>query len=229
MERTRMFSPDEGQPGEPKQPDLMGYASVDDLVKAKRASDGELRKMAERLQSLEAGFQQLARPQIPVRYSSPDEELSSMGVPVNALDAYVQRKLDQVLEPLARGAQARERVIARNPEYAKFEPDIIRYVNSDPELQERYQRALRTDPEIAFEYAQSKFIEHQAKQAPTQGKPSTKEAQIPTSRSGESRSVPSEDDELRQKAREYYEKTGDAKPYAQLRIRQTVSDEHLAR
>jgi hypothetical protein len=230
MLTSRMFSPDENGAGEPK-PDLMGYKSVEDLVNAKRASDAELKRIAEKVNSLEQTFNQYQRPQVPTRFNSPDEELSTYGVPVNALDAYVNQRLEKAFAPIAQGMQARQSVVARYPDYAKFESEVAKYVSENPELQSRYQRMFSADPESAMEYAMLKFTDSRRDSAPEKvsKKESARDAAIPSSRSGDSRGITSSDNDDVARAKKHYQETGDPQYYGKARLRQIISDDFYNR
>jgi hypothetical protein len=231
MFRSMLHSPDDNGAGEPSQPDLMGYKSVDDLVAAKRASDQELRRINDRLQGLEQSFQQAQRPQIPTRFSSPDEELSTYGVPIQALDAYVNQRLENAFKPIAQGMHARNEVISQNPDYGKYESEIAQFIGRDQTLSQRYQRMFQTDPAGAMEYAMLKYTDAQRVANPTPKKSeSSRDAAIPSSRSGDTRNgETSNDQDLVQRAGEHYQKTGNPNAYAQARIRQVIKDDFLNR
>lgn len=214
---------------EPKQPDLMGYKSVEDLVAAKRASDQELKRIAEKVNGLEQAFNSYQRPQMPSRFNSPDEELGAYGVPVQALDTYVKQRLEQAFAPIAQGMQARQNIVARNPDYAKYESEIARFVTEDPNLQSRYQKMFQADPEAAMDYAAMKFSESRRETATPAKRESSREASIPSSRSGDARSTTSTPDDDVQRAKDHYQKTGDPRYYAQARLRQTIDPEFYNR
>lgn len=232
MNTSRLFSPDGDGASEPQKPDLMGYRSVEDLVAAKRASDSELKRIADKVNSLEQTLNQYSRPQVPTRFSSPEEELSTYGVPVGALDALLNQRLEKAFAPIAQGMQARQSVVARYPDYAKFESDVAKFVSDSPELQSRYQRMFQADPEAAMEYAMLKYTETRKESAPEPKakREASRDAAIPSSRNGDSRNgqtSQAEDDVNR--AKDHYQKTGDPRYYAQARLRQVIDPDFYNR
>ena len=225
---------EQGQPANPSAPDLMGYGSVEELVKAKRASDAELKRIAERLETVETQVQE-TRQQVPQRsatgYSGPASELDAMGIPVQALDAYFTEKFTtQLLEPLAKlsqqQGQARSYMMATYGEdFSATEPKVRQFVASDPQLNERYQRMSATDPASADELAYLRY----RKAHPQQSRPDPErvaEAAIPSQRQGDSRDTSAQEQEaiakLRQRAFETGSK-GDIQRFASARLRQAIS------
>lgn len=231
MRGSRLFSPDGSNGGEPTQPDLMGYKSVDDLVAAKRASDAELKRMNERLAGLEQSFQSIQRTSQPARFNTPEEELGAYGVPTQALDAVINQRLQAAFEPIARGMQARQSVVSRYPDYAQHEAEVAKYVSENPDLNDRYQRMFRADPESAMEYAMLKYSEGRRASTPAPPKKSeaAREASIPSSRAGDARSTDSVGDDVVEQAREHYQKTGNPEYYGRARLRQIINPEFYNR
>lgn len=216
----------------PEQPDLAGYQDVSGLAQGYRASSDEAKRQKARADLLE---QQLAERQvIPQRNAEgardPAGRLTEWGVPVDALDEFVSGAIQKAFAPLAQGFQARNEMLTRHPDYNKFESDVAQFISSDPDLSGRYQRMFASDPTGAMEYAYLKFGQtRKTEKAPTNGA-SKKEASVPSQRaSNQGPTTPSQNDEVKAKAWERYQKTGDPTAFAKARLREVISDEFLSR
>lgn len=222
-------------------PDLAGYASPEELAKAYRASSDEGKRQRQRADQLEqrlsAVEQSFTRQSVPQR-ANPADSLSEYGIPVDTLDAFVServaRGVAKAFEPIARGATARNTIMSEYPDYQKFETDVARYVESDPEMSNTYQRLFEADPAGAMEFAFLKFGEAKRKEHPNGAtKPQTSaraEAQIPSNRAGDARTIAGNaGEELLSRSWDHYQKTGDPRAFAKARIRQVVSDEFLSK
>ncbi len=223
--------------GTPPQPnaDLAGYNSVEALVAGYRNSGAEAQRLASRVQQLETVMQQQVQQQAPARNGAlrPEERLSELGIPVDALDEYVNERMQRAFQPIARGINARTRVIADYPDYQKFESDVSQFINSDPALQQKYNTMFNADPEGAFEYAFLKFGENRRRATPANGDTNGAEAgkradaQIPSGRSaGGGERVGgggNEGSDQVAKAFERYQKTGDPTAFAKARLSQIFS------
>lgn len=215
-------------------PDLMGYRSVDDLVAAKRASDAEAKRMNDRLRALETVVASVANPRQQVTNRDPFQRLDDVGVPVDAIrdviGQEVQGRVQEMLEPIVRGTHARQQVISRYPDYQKYEADVARFVESDPQLSQAYQRMFTADPEAAMEYAILKFGNSRAASAPPAPAPSpaANGDQLPNMRSGDSREQPETREGVRA-AWDHFQKTGNPAAYAKARLREIVPDSYLQR
>ena len=211
-------------------PDLMGYPSVEALVAAKRAGDAEAKRLFDENQRKDQLLMQAynngmgnPRQSVPDRTASPEDRLTEFGVPVDALGAYIDRRLGQALQPLSDGVAARQTVVGRNPDYVKYEHDVAAFISTDTDLSSRYPKLFAADPVAAMEYALLKFGEsrrgsvtqpHGVAQGQT-------DAGIPTSRAGDSRAVGGQGDSRIQEAFDRFQKTGssrDARSYAETRL-----------
>jgi hypothetical protein len=228
------------------QPDYAGYPDLDSLVKGYRNSGEEAKKQREeaiRQKARADMLEQHMAQQIPQRDSQgrfqsndPAKQLTDYGVPVEALDAYVGRKIQSAFEPLSRGMQARDRLMSEYQDYAKYEPEAIRFALNDPETSARYNNMFASDPVGAMEYAYLKFGSKAKANAEVNGNGAQPQqiaqradAQIPSNRMGQGPSPASSQDEVKSKAWERYQKTGDPTAYAKARLREAVSDDFLGR
>lgn len=233
------MSTDANGPVAPLNPDLAGYPTPEALVAGYRNSSEEGKRQRERADKLEGLVTQLisaqtgsnSRSPVPDRGGSAEDRLTALGVPVDALEEYVGDRISKAFQPIANGMQARGRMVAERPDYIQFENEVARFIETDPDLNQRYPKMFEADPAGAMEYAFLKFGDSRRREAPapmeTVGNPV--DASIPSSRGGESRRVPDQSQEL-QSAFERYQKTGsprDAEAYAKLRLRRVVSDDFL--
>lgn len=238
-----MNEPQEGnqQPAgsENLNPDLAGYPTTEALVKGYRESGNEAKRQRERAEAAERAYQELIqsqanpRPQVPTRSARPEDRLSEFGVPVDALEEYVEGRLQKAFAPIAQGMSARTELLARYPDYNKFEADVAAFIQSDPNLNQSYQRMFQADPTGAFEYAFLKFGDSRRRTAgdhanDTSGE--TAHAAIPGNRNGDAMRQPAQGSADLQKAWSEYQRTGSpdaARNYAKARLHTVISDEFL--
>jgi hypothetical protein len=229
----------------PLNPDLAGYPSVDALVGGYRASGQEAKRLSEenlRISQERDQFRLLAaqaaanpRQDVPQRNGSanPYDRLAEYGVPSDAIREVITSEIQTAFQPLQRGFEARNQILARYPDYNKFESDVASYIQSDPALNQTYQRMFTADPVGAFEYAFLKFGEDRRRTHPQGGSGEIMgdqaHAQIPNTRTGDARRMDATGDETREAYRKY-QQTGspqDAREYAKLRLRNVISDDFL--
>lgn len=221
--------PPENQETQPAPaPDLMGYKSVDDLVAAKRSSDQEAKRMAQRIQELEQFQQFQQQQQITDRQPrDPYGRLNEWGLPVDDLRQAISQQVAEALQPLTRSVQARNAVIQRKPEFLKHESQVMQWLAENPELNARYQRGLQTDPELAFEWAYNEYGTQKRAEAPAQQSVTDDPAAmaLPNAQASNDRtnqSMPDED--AIKKAIAYGQQYGDWNPFFKLRTQGTSVD-----
>ena len=239
--------PEEQKPQEPaqngQQPDYAGYPNLDELVKGYRNSGAEAKRLRDELNQAKAEVQQVRAP-IPQQRTAFDQ-LTDYGVPPDLLREAIRmearQEVQQAFAPIVGGMQGRNKMVSEYSDYIKFENDVTNYVQSDPGLTETYQTIFNARdergnpkpnaPAAAMDWAFLKFGEsrrrsHTATQ--DNGAADKAAAQIPSARSGDTRSTPTQDQGLKE-AWDHFQKTGDPKPYASLRLRKAYSDEFLNR
>tara|TARA_R110000868_G_scaffold241694_1_gene497199 strand:- start:839 stop:1552 length:714 start_codon:yes stop_codon:yes gene_type:complete len=223
----------------PLNPDLAGYPDVPSLVNGYRNSGAEAKRLREEVTKrddlLMQVMQNSAANQRTVpdrRSSSPEDRLTEFGVPVDALNELVNNGIQRALQPIMRGVSARGKVVSDHPDYVQFEAEVARFIENDAELSQRYPKMFDADPEGAMEYAFLKFGESRRRtSAPPNGddRQGMHDAAIPSSRAGEGRRAPTEDQAVRD-AFERFQKTGstrDAAAYAKTRLRSVIKDDFL--
>lgn len=239
MNRRTYFLDQEpqGQPAAtPPQPDLMGYPSVEALVQAKRASDAEAKRLHEENLRYQGMIQAGNRQPIPQR-ASYEEQLETLGIPLEALDQFVQTRAGKVVEtafqPIAQSFQGRNTLLSQYPDYNKFEADVAQFIGSDPTLSQSYQKLFATDPPAAMEYAFLKFGESKRRSAKNdrQGNQASQQmadASIPGGRTGDARGRTAAPEQVElADAREHYNKTRDPIPFAKAVYKHVIRDEFL--
>jgi hypothetical protein len=215
-------------------PDYAGYPSSDELVKGYRNSSAEAKRLVAENQRLHEFLAANQRPEIPQR-NRPEDRLAEFGIPADALNEFVNERVGQALAPLARGFEARGRVLNDYPDYNKFEADVAQFVNSDPEFSQRYARMFSADPVAAMELAFLKFGESKRKSAPPATAPNPQEmadAALPGNRAGDTRRTGEGTNSDVDEAWANYQKTGsnrDAEAYAKARLKQAIPDEFFTR
>jgi hypothetical protein len=225
------------QPQEqPLNPDLMGYPNVEALVNAKRASDAEAQKIKAERDALKTQLQYVYQPEANPRQDvkrrdRPEDQLTEMGIPVDALDDFFNRRLQKAFEPVLAAANARSTVVGKYPDYNKFEPDVNQFLQADPELNQAVGRMAQADPAGALEYAFLKFGESRRKSVNgNRSQGDVTDAQIPSSRGGETRRMPDSVSGDVQRAWQNYQKQGTsqaAAEYAKARLKTVIKDEFL--
>lgn len=230
---------DEPQSPLPLNPDLAGYPTTDALVAGYRNSSAEAQRLRTENEKKDALIAQVltngmaANPRsVPDRRGTAQERLTEFGVPVDALQEMMRGELQNALAPLTRGIAARGTIVSEHPEYVQFENDVAQFINNDPGLSQSYPKMFEADPAAAMEYAFLKFGDSRRRTSGDPAGPSRAgmtDAAIPSSRAGEGRRAPTQDDEVRA-AFTRYQQTGssqDAAAFAKARLRNVVSDEHL--
>lgn len=215
--------------------DLAGFSDETQLAQAYRNSSTEARRQKERADALEQAFANANRQDVnPRGHSRPEDRLSELGIPVDALDELVNQRLQRAFEPLIRAGSARSTVMAQYPDYQKYETDVAAYLSTDRATQEKYNRMFAADPEAAMEYAFLSFGEHQRRTAATkpngaeaQTRQQRVDAQIPSAGGDRSRQTQSNEgaDERIRKAFEHYQKTGNPTEYAKARLSGIFSED----
>lgn len=230
-----MADENEGQP-----PDYAGYESSEALANGYRASSQEAKRLKDQNVALEQQLRAMSANQAPRQDpNDPRQVLEGYAVPVDALDRYLDAKLQtslgQAFQPVARLFEARPKMLARYPDYGKFEADVSQYAANDPEVSQGFNAMMQTDPFAAQEYAYLKYSESQRRKSPApeesngarQVRRQASEARIPSQRSGDARSTPDNAADLVDRAREHFQKTGNAVPFAKTRLRQVIPDSFL--
>ncbi len=199
------------------------------------ASSQEGKRLAQLIQQQSY---EMNRQSVPQRDSA-GQRLTDSGLPVDALDEYIEQKADALVakrfEPLMQGMQARQKMVGRYKDYAKFETDIGELINGDPDFQQTYNRVFQADPVAAFELAYHRLGETKrrsrgsAKNEAVDGA-DLSEAQIPNQRSGDSRRIPGGYDAVLQAAERAYREnpnrvTKDA--FVRARLKTAISDDFL--
>jgi hypothetical protein len=152
-----------------------------------------------------------------------------LGVPVDALDAVIEQRIQQRFQPIVRGAQARNEVLAEYPDYSKYENDVAQFINSDNERQQTYNSMFQASPKGAMEWAFQKFGTERQKSAPAATRPAGRsEAQIPSSRASEARNMDAGED-ITTRAWKHYKETRDPSAFIKARLGKVISDDFLNR
>jgi hypothetical protein len=224
-------------------PELAGYPTTEALVKGYRESGAEAKRWRDRSEELErlvadrdlSASQAAENPRGTVKNRSarPEDRLSEYGVPVDALKEYVAGQLQEAFAPIAQGMTARTEILSRYPDYNKFEADVATFIQSDPKVNQSYQRMFAADPAGAFEYAFLKFGDSRRRSGGGE-EPDTRQesaqAQIPSGRNGDSQRMPQGNSAEISRAWEQYQRTGttdDARRYAKARLHNVITDDFL--
>ena len=229
-----------GQSPLPLNPDLAGYPTTEALVAGYRNSSAEAQRLRSEndknnallAQVLQNGLAGEPRRGVPDRSARPEDRLTDMGIPVDALEQYVNERVQGALAPIARGMAARGKMVTDHPDYVQFENDVAQFIGSDPGLSQSYGKMFEANPEGAMEYAFLKFGESRRRigtQSNGSARDGIADAAIPGGRTGEGRRTPTQDSAI-QEAFERYQKTGssaDAAAFAKARLRNVITDDFL--
>lgn len=98
------------------------------------------------------------------------EELREAAIPVEALTHFFEeladKKFENLLGPITRGATARNAMIARHPGFEQVERSLDQFLTSNPDVNDKYNRMMQAGLEdAALEYAY--FAHKSAQPAPT--------------------------------------------------------------
>jgi hypothetical protein len=228
---------------EKSEPDLAGYPDTESLAKGYRESGNEAKRQRERAERAEAAFQSMqsqmgaANPRQDVAFRTPYDRLNEYGVPADIVRELVQSETDirvkQALSPLMDGMQARTRLMGKYKDYSKHEADAIAYVQSDPDLNQTWNRMFPVDATGALELAYLAYGEKRRRDHPGKSAPDTddrSEAQIPSNRQGDARRAPQGADAEVQALRKQYQESPNrknAEAYAQARLHGVIKDDFL--
>lgn len=229
-------------------PDYDGYASLDELKRAKRASGDEAkrladenRRLAEQVQAMERNFQQSQQRQAVPQRGTPYERMREFGIPDDAIREAIREEagslVREAFQPIALGMQARTQMLAEHPDYAEHESQVASFVQSDPKVKERYERMFSVDPLAANEYAYLKYGETQKgrrRNESQRGEELRREtmahAAIPSERSGQTRQE-RQPDQMVEDARKRMIDSGHTKAsvedFARARLHTVITDEFL--
>lgn len=223
-------------PVPPLNPDLAGYPDTQSLVHGYRESGAEAKRQRERAEKAEQALSSVLlqgqanpRQQVPDRRLTPEDRLSDLGIPVDAVREVVSTVVQEALAPLTRGVQARGQMVSRNPDYVQFENEVAAFIEQDPELSRSYPALFQADPGAAMEYAFLKFGDSRRRVHPhTNGeRTGVGDAAIPTLRAGDGRGQAPGDTAV-QEAFERFQRTGssaDAQAYARARLGPVIKEQ----
>ena len=158
----------------------LGYTNELELERAVYNSRSEGSRLAARVSELENDYRVMPSQAAAAR--RPSDELATIGIPTDALDAYVDERLNARLRPVLATNQALNRVKAENPDFARFEPQWNAWLSAHPEVNQRLQDALSSAPDNAdfiLEGAFSRFA-REARMAAPQPPNGTTGPMVPT-------------------------------------------------
>lgn len=225
-------------PEKPLNPDLVGYATPEELANAHRHLQAEAKRRSDENAQYKAQLDQLQRqvytpePRQEVKQrGSAKDRLTEFGVPVDAVQELIGEALQGAFQPILAGVNARQTLQARYPDYNKFESDVAQFIESDPETKRTYDNLFRADPAGAFEYAFLKFGDSR-RRGPRSETPQGEAAHaaIPSSRNGEARREGYGAQSDTQKYWEEWQRTGsrEAKDaYIRSRLKSVIPDSHF--
>jgi hypothetical protein len=134
------------------------YASIDEWSHATRASEQESSRLArenEQMRSRMAELESAVQANLAGRTgrSTPEDELETLGIPLNSLREVVRASIQQEIKPLYDGMQAEQQVFNSIPEYGDIRGDVHRFIASDAGLLERFNQLQRGNAQGAYEWA----------------------------------------------------------------------------
>jgi hypothetical protein len=225
-------------------PDYAGYPSVDALAKGYRESSAEAKKWRDAALSLNQQLQGASPHQDIPHRTRPEDQLGEVGIPVDPIREIIRAEIQQGLAPLVSASMARNRVSQRYSDFGKYEGEVARFVESDPELSATYAAMTAPVPgeaqgetlrrvEGALRFAYLAYAEDQRGKNPppkTDNGQELADAALPGARSGDSRRVDQTGQAEVQEALERVNKDPSRKnveAYAHSRLRQVVPESFL--
>lgn len=225
----------------PAQPQPNADQRLAELEQRYAASSAEGKRLAAELSKWQAYAQQVeqqAQQAQPASRNATDR-LAEQGYPVPDLEEFVASRVAQAvddrLRPLSQLGTARAELMAKYGEdYQKFEPEVFKFVSSDPETNQRFNQMLKADAGAANEWAYLKYADQQRRSAPAQNGQVIQNAQvqasIPQSRSGDVRLMGDDKDGTARELWGKFLETRDPRyrdAYVKVRYSQAVPDEFL--
>jgi hypothetical protein len=136
----------------------LGYANELELERATYNSRAEGSRLAARVSELESDYRPMPSERAALR--RPSDELAAIGIPTDALDAYMNERLNATLAPVLKTNAALSRVKAENPDFARFEPQWNAWLSAHPEVNRRLQDALSSSPDSADFILEGAFAQY---------------------------------------------------------------------
>jgi hypothetical protein len=194
--------------------------SYNNIVQQRQHIEQELNETKQVLNEL---VEQRVSPRQQAQQRSAFDKLAEIGLPPDTIREAMKDLVREELQPLARGLQARDAIMARYPEFVQEEPQFQKFLRDNRDTQERYSRMAALDPEMAMDWGIAKYQQHKAETgtASTTGAQRS-QAQLPNTvqqSGGRAVSTGEPDPEAMQKALEYYRTTGDDRPLLQERLK----------
>jgi hypothetical protein len=141
---------------------------------------------------------------------TPSDRLTEFGVPVDALNDFLQEKLGESLRQHLGGVSEAARLAEASPYLRQHAASVAGMIQSNPELAQRAARVLQADPRAGIDYLESV---HRASTGSGGGPLNVYERPLSV-----------------EEARAEYERTGSpdaAKRYAKARLHTVITDEFL--
>ena len=212
-------------------------AKLNAVTRDYSASSREAKRLADHVQALQSAYES-PRQDIPMRNTA-GQRLAEAAIPVDALEEFARgiaretasQEFAQRFDPLMRGVQARQTMVGKHKDYAKWEADIGELLNTDPDFQQTYTRVFNADPVAALDLAYYTLGDRK-RRGRSNGTPDgqeASEAQIPSQRSGDARRIPQDGGALHEAARALRENRNPqtVAAYAKARLKTAIPDEFL--
>jgi len=227
--------------GQPPERLLAGkYKSVEELEKGYLNLQTVENQNNQRIMALEDRFQGDIRVNPAERSAArkrPEDALEEIGIDPTVIGEFLEQKLNQALNPIIQGAQAREQLKRSYPNFETLEGEVATFIQSNPEIKQRYQRMFQADQGGAMEWAINRYQAAQggSRESATGAEQLSNrlDAMLPGQGAG---ATPRGADigqaqrlEALQGAYEHAVKTGDWSRYMGLRIDEAVPDNHISR
>lgn len=117
----------------------------------------ELQEMRQRLEALE---QQRVMPQERMDYRA---ELEGVGVPPAAVEALAQEAVQRLVGPMLAAEEAKARASRRHEVLAKNEPDVVQFLQENPEKMRQFQQAWNAGLyDMAYDWAANEYLQNHA-------------------------------------------------------------------
>lgn len=187
------------------------------IIARERLKDQEIASLKMQIQGRVNPAEQSASRRNPV------DDLTEAMVPVDALGAFVQSKIAEAFEPIARGMAARTAVGNEYKDFSEVEGELNTYLAANPEFNERYQRMLQSDAEGAMELLYHRWKSTVAKNEPGNDLSGQEQAtnRAVAALTGTATGPRSAGDSYAQKlaiALQHFKDTGDEGPYLRVRL-----------
>lgn len=203
------------------------YDTPDELERGHDNLQSTLTERNQRIQELERALQEqqevwservnpMDRARAREEQRDPYDVLGQIGVDPTAVEAIAERAVQRFINPLIQGQQARQMISQEYPDFVQMENEVAQFIESSPDLKNRYRQLYQTDPAAAMEWGITRFQRSREKSTDQAAR---HDAGLPAAGGAIDRSgTVADQSEALQKAFEFGQRYGDWSHYTHMRL-----------